>query len=112
MNCSVNQSKGLDICKENTTLSWRVIPKLYDTFLPYVIEAVYAVAHALHKLYFCVEPYGLLPGGKCPDTSATVKPLDVDLYLRNVSFQGLLDKVEFDEAGDPLISSYDIINFQ
>ena len=112
LNCSVNQSKGWDICKENTTLSWRVISKLYDTFLPYVIEAVYAVAHALHKLYFCVEPYGLLPGGKCSDTRTTVKPLDVDLYLRNVSFQGLLGKVEFNEAGDPLISSYDIINFQ
>ena len=110
-NCSVYNPRDIDGCKENMTLSWSVVHKLYDTYLPYVIEAVYAVAHALHKIYFCVENHGLLPGGKCPDTYPSVRPLDVDLYLRNVSFQGLMGMVEFDESGDPLTSSYDIINF-
>lgn len=85
---------------------------MINAFLPYVIEAVYAVAHAIHNIYFCTEPHGLLPGGKCPYTYPSVQPLDVDLYLRNVSFQGSLGKVEFHESGNPLISSYDVINFQ
>ena len=65
------------------TLSWSVIDKLYDAFLPYVIEAVYAVAHAIHNIYFCTEPHGLLPGEKCPYTYPSMQPLDVDLYLWN-----------------------------
>ena len=32
--------------------------------------------------------------------------------MERLSFQGLLGKVEFDESGNPLISSYDVINFQ
>lgn len=111
-NCSVTNSVEFDVCNENMTLFWSVIHKLYDTFLPYVIEVVYAVAHALHNIYFCAEPRGLLPRGQCPETYPSVRPLDVDLYLRNVSFQGLMGRVEFDESGDPLTSSYDIINFQ
>ena len=75
------------------SLSSSVVRKLYDTFLPYIIEAVYAVAQALHKIYFCTESQGLLPGGKCPDTYPFVRSVDVDLYCRNVSFQGLLGKV-------------------
>lgn len=111
-NCSIEQSKNFRVCGENATLTPDVVHKLYDTFLPYVIEAVYAVAHALHMMYFCKEPHGLLPGGRCPDTRPSVKPLDVDLYLRNVSFDGLMGKFQFDESGDPVTSSYGVINFQ
>lgn len=111
-NCSTINSKDFRVCEQNVTLSSNVIHKLYDTFLPYVIEAVYAVAHALHMMYSCAEPHGLLPGGRCPDMHPSVQPLDVDLYLRNVSFEGLMGKVQFDESGNPLTSSYGVINFQ
>ena len=33
-------------------------------------------------------------------------------YLRNVSFDGLTGKVQFDSHGDPLSASYNIVNFQ
>ncbi|KAJ7388598.1 hypothetical protein OS493_036826 [Desmophyllum pertusum] len=111
-NCSIIDTNAFSVCGENVTLSANVIHKLYDAFLPYVIEAVYAVAHALHMMYACTEPHGLLPGGRCPDTHPSVRPLDVGLYLRNVSFEGLMGKVQFDESGDPLTSSYSVINFQ
>lgn len=111
-NCSVLNTKNFLRCDHNVTLSSNVVQKLYDAFLPYVIEAVYAVAHALHNMYFCTEPHGLLPGGRCPDTHPSVHPLDVDLHLRNVSFEGLMGKVQFDESGNPLTSSYGVINFQ
>ena len=111
-NCSTMNSKDFSLCEENMTLSPNVIHKLYDTFLPYVIEAVYSVAHALHAMYSCTEPHGLLPGGRCPDMYPFVRPLDVDLYLSNVSFEGLMGKVQFDESGNPLTSSYGVINFQ
>lgn len=62
-NCSVKGLENFEVCEENMTLSWSVIDKLYDAFLPYVIEAVYAVAHAIHNIYFCTEPHGLLPVG-------------------------------------------------
>lgn len=111
-NCSTIKSKEFKVCEQNVTLSSNVIHKLYDTFLPYVIEAVYAVAHALHMMYSCEEPHGLLPGGRCPTMYPSVRPLDVDLYLRNVSFKGPMGKVQFDESGNPLTSSYGVINFQ
>lgn len=111
-NCSMINTKDFIGCDRNVTLSSNVVHKLYDAFLPYVIEAVYAVAHALHNMYFCTEPHGLLPGGRCPDTHPSIQPLDVDLYLRNVSFEGLMGKVQFDESGNPLTSSYGVINFQ
>ena len=111
-NCSVLNTRTFVECDHNITLSSNIVHKLYDAFLPYVIEAVYAVAHALHNMYFCTEPHGLLPGGRCPDMHPSIQPLDVDLYLRNVSFEGLMGKVQFDESGNPLTSSYGVINFQ
>lgn len=110
-NCSIKKSLELRACGENATLTQNVVQKLYDTFLPYVIEAVYAVAHALHMMYLCREPHGLLPERRCPQIHPSVRPLDVDQYLRNVSFDGIMGKFLFDESGDPVTSSYGVINF-
>lgn len=50
-------------------------------------------------------------GGRCLLIHPSVRPLDVDLYLRNVSFDGIMGKFQFDKSGDPVTSSYGIINF-
>ena len=105
-----NCSAGL--CQENKTLSETAIRKLYDTYLPYVIDAVNATAHALHAMYECETSSEQLSGTPCPDVWHSGRPSsDLELYLKNVSFEGLTGRVQFDEYGNPLTSSYDIINF-
>ena len=88
-------------------------PFISSPYVSYTIDGVYAFAHALHNMYNCKEPHGLLEGGKCPRLQDLKVIGDcLDLYLRNVSFQGLTGTVQFDERGDPLEASYDIVNFK
>lgn len=83
-------------------------------YTSYTIDAVYTFAHALHNMYTCKEPHGsVLEGGKCPTIQQSkIKGDELHLYLRNVSFQGLTGTIEFDNNGDPLEASYDIVNFK
>jgi len=77
-----------------------------DDKIVYVIDAVYAVAHALKKLF----------DDKCPGISDSSSPcirnLKIDTtsyfknYLSTVSFQGLTGKISFDE--NTLKGAYDI----
>ena len=77
-----------------------------DDKLVYVIDAVYAVAHALKRLF----------DDKCPGISDSNSPcirnLKIDTtsyfknYLSTVSFQGLTGKISFDE--NTLKGAYDI----
>ena len=82
------------------------------SFASYLIDAVYAVAHALNDMYKCKEPDGLLDGGACPHTQPTIRPEDVLRYMRNVDFKGITGRVRFDRHGDPMKASYDVINFR
>ena len=82
-------------------------------YISYTIDAVYVFAHALHNMYQCKEPQGMLEGGKCPVIQhSKIKGEDLHIYLRNVSFQGLTGTVEFDKYGDPLEACYNILNFK
>ena len=47
-----------------------------------------------------------------PSIKPRVKVVDLQNYLKNVSFDGLTGKEQFDSSGDPLSASYDIINFK
>lgn len=107
LHCSHKLSK----CKKNISL-YESIKKIRSSFVPYVLDAVYAVAHAIDKMYKCVEPNGLLPGGKCPRVSPSIDTKMLPLYLQNVIFDGVTGRVQFDESGDVQTASYDIINFQ
>ncbi|XP_001634379.2 extracellular calcium-sensing receptor [Nematostella vectensis] len=98
-------------CPCDLNINQNVFNKMYDDFIPYHVDAIYAIAHALNAIYRCTEPRGLLPNGRCPGTTP-VSPDHVLLYLRNVSFQGLTGVVQFDDNGDPLSSCYDVISFQ
>lgn len=112
-NCSANNNTpGYKQCPGDLTISNEVYLKMSDDFIPYQIDATYAIAHALDMIYRCKEPYGLLPGGACPKTCPFVSSSDVYLYLRNVSFVGITGRIEFDANGDPLQALYDFVSFQ
>ena len=113
LNCSTTKSNDswVAACKENLT-SYKAVTKIRSSFVPYVIDAVNALAHALDSMYRCSTMPGTLPTGRCPSVQPTVRGSDLQKYLRNVSFDGLTGKVHFDSSGDPLAASYDILNFQ
>ena len=112
-NCSATNStdSGFTACEENLT-SYHAVTKMRSSWVPYLIDAVYALAHALHSIYRCSAMHGARVADSCPSFQPTVKGSDLQRYLRNVSFDGLTGKVRFDSSGDPLSASYDIVNFQ
>ena len=114
-NCSAtnsNEQSGVSLCETNLTLHY-ALQKIRGSYVSYIIDAVYAIAHALDNIYRCsLTIHGAGKRGKCPPVKPTVKGRDLKKYLRNISFDGLTGKVRFDKFGDPLTASYDIINFQ
>ena len=110
-NCSVTNSGNSEdaLCKANLT-SYHALTKIHTSFLPYLFDAVYALAHALDNIYRCSTMHGST--SSCPSVKPRVKGVDLQKYLKSVSFDGLTGKVQFDSSGDPLSASYDIINFQ
>ena len=112
-NCSANNdTRGYKRCLNDLSITDEVYSKMSDDFIPYQIDAIYAVAHALDMIYKCKEPFGLLSNGTCPQTHPFVRSSDVFLYLRNVSFQGITGRIQFDENGDPSQALYDFVSFQ
>ena len=111
INCSGNPGSK-DACDDHAKVDERAFSKLHNAFIPYLTDAIYALAYALDSMYRCREPRGLLENGKCPNTRSIIKPEDTLLYLRNVSFEGITGPIQFTENGDPFASSYDIVNFQ
>lgn len=109
LNCSSTGRKNLSGCQ-------KLLPStIFDTYLPYVVDAVFAVAHALHQMEICSTSKGTTPGkgDKCRDSShLPLDPQEVERYLQEVYFQGLTGRVSFDSSGDPVWSSYDIVHFQ
>ncbi|XP_032228938.1 extracellular calcium-sensing receptor-like [Nematostella vectensis] len=81
------------------------------SYSSYLINAVYAIAHALDDMYRCKNDTKRGQKG-CPDLSPFIDPNDLTRYIRNVEFRRLNQSVSFNEHGDPLRSSYDVINFQ
>ena len=105
-NASLDLSYQFSVPNSNTPLT-------SSPYIAYTIDAVYAFAHALHNMYACKEPHGLLEGGKCPTVQQSkIKGEDLHFYLRDVSFQGLTGTIEFDKNGDPFEACYDIVNFK
>ena len=95
LNCS-SMSEGA--CLNPVKIDDRAFAKLHNAFIPYLTDAVYALAHALDSLLKC--------------KNANVTPEAMLLKLRKVSFQGITGQVQFTKSGDPTYSSYDIVNFQ
>ncbi|XP_051779725.1 extracellular calcium-sensing receptor-like isoform X6 [Erpetoichthys calabaricus] len=76
-----------------------------------VYKALYAVAHALHKLYNCKDGQGPFINKTCAD-KLRVEPWQVLHYLKNVNFTTVYgDNVYFDGYGDP-VPKYEVVNWQ
>ena len=89
-----------------------VLRTIYDTYIPYVVDAVYAIAYALHVMNNCSRlgcEKSQTPGS---DLFPMLNPKYVEDYLRVVNFTGMTGQVRFDKFGDPLESSYDIVHFK
>ena len=113
LNCSAKQSTDYSVaaCKLNMS-SDHAVSRIRNPFHSYLIDAVFALAHALDVIYNCSALQGGQATNSCLSVEPTVKGSDLTKYLRNVSFNGLTGKVRFDRFGDPLSASYDIVNFQ
>ena len=90
-----------DFCVQN------IVNDVYSLYVPYVIDAVYSVAHALDM--------------STRDTSRMdndgqrnpyLKLNDMQSLLSRVNFTGLTGKIFFDEFGDRQSASYDIVSYQ
>ena len=112
-NCSVQSADETDPRCFDVPLSRNEAKELFDPYLVYLIDALYAAAYALDRSIRCRDSEEKLPGGECPPTKPS-KTGGVDLlsYLKNVSFRGLTGVVEFDDNGDPRESSFEIVNIQ
>ncbi|XP_022778045.1 extracellular calcium-sensing receptor-like [Stylophora pistillata] len=111
LNCSW-KTGSTDECRGDTKVDQRAFSQIHTAYCPYVTDAVYALAHAIDSMYKCKEASGLLENGKCPSTHSIIKPEDIVVYLRNVSFDGITGRIQFTKTGDPFSSSYDIVNLQ
>ena len=85
-----------------------VFHRLCETYTPYVVDAVYAIAHALHSMKNCSASQCKNLG----DHNIPMNTKDLQRYLRFVKFSGLTGEVSFDHLGDPVSSSYEIVHFQ
>lgn len=99
-------------CPRDLKVKGDLLMKLTNDYVPFVIDAVYALAHALDAILKCKFPHGLLEGGRCPSKPISqVSSDDLYVYLRHVKFPGLTGMIEFDENGDPTDALFDIVYF-
>lgn len=108
--CSFNvpPSGGKKRCSDSLRVTEDIFDKsLYYSKTTYVINAVYAIAHALDAIFKCKSP----PMSHCPRTRPYVEPKDVLEYLKKVNFTTETSNVFFDENGDSL-ATYSIINYR
>jgi len=83
------------------------VQRMQSSYTPYVIDAVYSMAHALNILF---------ENNTAKDIDYKLKlTMDINVMkslLSRVSFAGLTGNVSFDKDGDRQSVLYDIVNFQ
>lgn len=93
--CSLDKNKSsIKPCPEDAALSQDV---RFDDIVPFVIDAVYAFAYCLDKMYkrFCPAQEGL-----CPEMKENFEGKVLRDLLFNVSFTGVTGPVSFDKNGN------------
>ena len=96
------------LCSDDLNVTEDIFDKkLYDSKTTYVINAVYAIAHALDAIFKCK----FSSTGHCPRTKPFVEPKDVLECLKKVNFSTETSSVFFDENGDSS-ATYSIINYR
>ena len=85
-----------------------LIKKIYNANVPCIIDAVYAVAHALDIFYRNFSHSETKDRMKLQIAYSS----DVQKLLGRVSFHGLTGKIKFDRFGDRASAYYDIFSFE
>ena len=87
---------------------WNIsIDEIYSAFVPYTIDAIYSMAHALHLITKDSNANTTSNRQNC-----SINVFDMQGLLRRVNFTGITGKIEFDQFGDSGSAFYDIFNFQ
>ena len=81
-----------------------IVDDVYSSYVPYVIDAVYSVAHALH---ISTQDTSRMDGQGKP----YFKLNEMQSLLFRVNFTGLTGNIFFDKFGDRQSAYYDIVNF-
>ena len=111
----MGERKDVEPCDLDNQVQSRENGYLQNNFLAFVVDAVYAFAHAIHNIQKdnCSGDEGLCP--KILETQLKGRVISGNLlrrYLHNVSFEGTsANRIEFDENGDQL-GGYSIMNLQ
>ena len=85
-----------------------LIKKIYNANVPCIIDAVYAVAHALDIFYRNSSHNETKDRAKLQIANS----FEVQKLLGRVSFHGLTGKIKFDRFGDRASAYYDIFSFE
>ena len=85
-----------------------LIKEIYSSYVPYIIDAVYAVAHALDIFNRNFSYDETKDRAKLQIANS----FDVQELLGRVSFDGLTGKIKFDRFGDRSSAYYDIFSFK
>ncbi|KAJ7370629.1 hypothetical protein OS493_031044, partial [Desmophyllum pertusum] len=84
-----------------------VVRDMYGSYIPYVIDAVYSVAHALDVLAKEIN----MTDNHCR-TKTNINLCDMQRLISRVNFVGLTGNVTFNKFGDRGSAIYDIVNFR
>lgn len=98
-NCEAQNKKDQD-----KSCLQEVVGDMYSSYIPYIMDAVYAVAHALSLLTQNVTDNR--------EKLANVNLDNMKMLLSKVNFVGLTGEINFDRFGDRRSAIYDIVNFQ
>lgn len=87
-------------------LNLKNFPQNIDDKVPFVIDAVYAFAHALNKIYKanCPKQHGVC------EAMLSHRGENLLATLKNLSFHGMTGNVTFDKNGD-VLGVYDVFRF-
>ena len=85
-----------------------LIKEVYSPYVPYIIDAVYAVAHALDIFNRNFSYDETKDRAKLQIANS----FDMQKLLGRVSFDGLTGKIKFDRFGDRSLAYYDIFSFK
>ena len=103
-NCSLRKEKDIHSNNDKSkSCLQEVVNDMYSSYIPYIIDAVYSVAHALNMLTQNISSRRKL---------AKLNLDNMKTLLSRVNFVGLTGEIFFDEFGDRQSAVYDIVNFQ
>ncbi|KAL9961865.1 hypothetical protein ACROYT_G030897 [Oculina patagonica] len=104
-NCFLNEDSDVNVQQQDaiSLCSRDIVELIYTSYVPYIIDAVYAVANAIQIF---------MQDTKCHQNACNINKQVVQRFLPKVNFIGLTGRIKFDEHGDPAETLFNIVNFR